>query len=238
MNIIIRKDLKMRKGKMAAQSAHASMKLFLEVMQRKDNKFILDNINTECLKQFLDKPNVEVIFTENEDTLNAFLSQHNVSTSIIDHGRTEFHNIKTKTCGATGLFESNTNHEIIPEEERDILAKQIIIFSKEFPLSKENACKLSSVGCLDIMFSLMEYKNNSFIFDLTKKCALTDWLTNAFAKISLSTKNDEELNNVANELRKAGVKFKTGKIDNNMFLITEPTYKEDIDLITGKLSLI
>lgn len=104
--IVVRKDLNMRKGKIASQVAHASM------------KFILDNNEADrgdVLHVSLKGPEVMwmsgsftkvVVGVDSEDELrdlvfNARLKNIEVHP-IIDNGKTEFDGNPTLTCAAFG----------------------------------------------------------------------------------------------------------------------------------------
>lgn len=111
--IVVRKDLNMRKGKIAAQVAHASMKVLLDRMP----KFKTDyNNETRTLiyeeNSALDKW-LNGIFTKivvSVDSKDELLTLHKIINTksnipnalITDCGLTEFHDIPTATCLAIG----------------------------------------------------------------------------------------------------------------------------------------
>lgn len=236
MKLYVRSDLKMRKGKMAAQSAHATNKLFLEYTHNNNN---VVQISSEKMKHVLDeikKHNISVEFIKREEDLNSLETP--MSSIIIDNGRTEFNGVKTKTVLCSGLFEGKKLHEFNTEGNREQLSKQILIFSKEHNLSKENACKLAGLSSLHMLCSFFKEGNNCFELDLNEKNAITSWVTGAFAKISVSTETDEKLFEVAEKLSKNSINFLQLKIDDNIVLCVEPCYAEQIDPITGSLKLI
>lgn len=93
--IVIRKDLNMRKGKMIAQGAHASMKVVLENFESPKVKEWLNGLFTK----------VAVSVDSEEELLSVYenAKRNGVICSIItDIGLTEFNNIPTKTCVAIG----------------------------------------------------------------------------------------------------------------------------------------
>lgn len=237
MKIFVRSDLKMRKGKMAAQSAHATNKLFLEYSYRKDNFIVIDMNTAKLLLQPDTLNSADVSFVKNEEELNKM--ENSRSSSIIDHGRTEFNGVKTKTVLCSDLINKDIVERFEPAEDRDIFAKQIILFSKEFPLSKEVACKLaglSSIQSLVRMFDVGE--DGNLYFDLSKENASSAWLKGAFAKISLSTKNDSEFFDIMEKLMLAKIDFILIRDNNNLCLCTTPCFPDTIDPITRHLSLI
>lgn len=93
--IVMRKDLNMRKGKMVAQGAHASMKALLENMEHPN------------IKQWLAGPFAKIVVTvDSEEELFAVMNKAKdaglITTLITDAGRTEFNGVPTNTCIAVG----------------------------------------------------------------------------------------------------------------------------------------
>lgn len=237
MKIFVRSDLKMRKGKMAAQSAHATNKLFLEYTN-KNEKFL--SLSSIIAKSILEKDKIkdaQVFFVKNEHELNEKESSR--STSIIDHGRTEFNGVKTKTVLCSDMIQHDIIERFEPTEDRDIFAKQIILFSKEFPLSKENACKMAGVSSLENLVKMFYVgEDANLYFNLNDDSAEAAWLNGAFAKISLSTKTDDEFFSIMKKLILNKIKFTLIREGDNIALCTNPCFPERIDPITGHLSLI
>lgn len=114
--IVVRKDLQMRKGKLAAQVAHASM------------KFLFDNSDSErsdTLNIKLSKPEAlwahdgftkVVCGCDSEDELRDLMLKAELKgiqcTPIIDAGRTEFHGVPTLTCASFGPDEAKWLDEV------------------------------------------------------------------------------------------------------------------------------
>jgi PTH2 family peptidyl-tRNA hydrolase len=110
--IVVRKDLNMRKGKLAAQVAHASM------------KFLLDNNEAERANELLVKLSQEeaewvnglftkiVVGVDSESALQDLMLKAKLEGithyAIIDAGLTEFNGVPTLTCVAFGPEESST----------------------------------------------------------------------------------------------------------------------------------
>lgn len=111
--IVVRHDLNMRKGKLAAQVAHASMKVVLDTMipvktffkgqYRKELRIMQDDPMAIWLKGSFAKVVVRV---ESEEELIAIENRAMFfglrTARIIDSGRTEFHGNPTLTCVAIG----------------------------------------------------------------------------------------------------------------------------------------
>lgn len=117
--IVVRKDLNMRKGKMCAQAAHASLKVLLDLMSKNTN--IISGERTRTLKYYNDHPLAEWLdgsFTKiclsvnSEAELDEIYNKANSSEMpipcalIIDSGKTEFNSVPTKTCCAIGPYYS------------------------------------------------------------------------------------------------------------------------------------
>lgn len=108
--IVIRRDLKMRRGKEIAQGSHASM-AFLSLLARQSveskspiklseeiNQWIVGRFTKVCL-QVPDEPSLLAIA---EEAKKAGLECH----VITDSGLTEFNGIPTNTCLAIGPADS------------------------------------------------------------------------------------------------------------------------------------
>lgn len=109
--IVVRKDLNMRKGKMCAQVAHASM------------KFLVDNNEAERptdLHVQLSPPEAAwlsgsftkvVVSVDSEDELRDLVLKAQLAgvevNPIIDSGKTEFNGVPTLTCAAFGPDEAD-----------------------------------------------------------------------------------------------------------------------------------
>jgi len=126
--IVIRKDLNMRKGKIAAQASHASMAFLTKYGQFgycKDNEniFYTDNFEEDLrieidhwLKNSFRKICVYVNSQEElEEVHQKALDAGLISHLITDNGATEFNGVPTMTCCAIGphwdeKFKGITNH--------------------------------------------------------------------------------------------------------------------------------
>ena len=104
--IIIRKDLNMRKGKMAAQSAHASMKVFFDLMEHDLKHYYILKLNEPMVKWFNGRFTKIVLGVDSESELLDLyhMAKDNgiVCSLITDAGLTEFHGEPTNTAIAIG----------------------------------------------------------------------------------------------------------------------------------------
>ena len=108
--IVMRTDLKMRKGKMIAQGAHASMKVLLDrlIIHNAPGGFgyVLDVHEPDMAKWMLGSFVKVCVRVDSEEELLRIVrlaEQHGVPHALIeDEGRTEFNGVKTLTCAAIG----------------------------------------------------------------------------------------------------------------------------------------
>ena len=114
MMIVMRKDLKMRKGKIAAQAGHACVEAVLMALQKENRlndieessdgvKLNCDNkINTPLSEWFHYGCAKVCVYVDSEAELldiARIATEKGILTAIItDSGMTEFHGIPTKTC--------------------------------------------------------------------------------------------------------------------------------------------
>lgn len=104
--IVMRKDLGMRKGKMIAQGAHASLKVLTDRRTDvTDERFSL--ALTPAMHAWLTGRSTKVcVSVDSEAALDAVVERAraaNVPVAlIVDAGKTEFHGVPTKTCCAVG----------------------------------------------------------------------------------------------------------------------------------------
>lgn len=241
LNIFVRKDLSMRKGKMAAQSAHAAMKLFLEIMVSENNCLVLKKEQEDAFTLFLKNPKINIVMSKDENEFDNAYDKSKPYSVIVDNGRTEFHGVPTKTCAAQGIFENAVLNELhVPHTYgQEIKAKELFVFSKEIPLPKEKACELAVLSCLKMLYSQMvDNEKGEKSINLMEKSPLSAWITGAFGKIAVSTKKDEELSDLEALLSEKGFAVMSCESEGNKCLVISPQYPEVIDEYTRHLSLI
>lgn len=107
--IVLRKDLNMRKGKMVAQGAHASMKVIVDMLADHDDGSLViqDEQISDAMRQWLNGAFAKVcVGVNSESELGAIYQKARdagLPCSIItDAGRTEFNGVPTKTAVAIG----------------------------------------------------------------------------------------------------------------------------------------
>src|ERR1035437_2433390 len=107
MVIVVRKDLNMRKGKLAAQVAHAAME-WLRVKALDEEEWC--NINANQWDWLQGDHTKIVVSVDSEAALlelvQAAKANRVMCCPITDLGFTEFHGVPTLTCAAFGPCES------------------------------------------------------------------------------------------------------------------------------------
>ena len=104
--IVMRKDLNMRKGKLVAQGAHASLGAILQQMGKDGDKMILD-LKDERLEPWVTGRFKKIcVYVESEQALidiyEMAKSKGMICSLIRDAGLTEFNGIATLTSVAVG----------------------------------------------------------------------------------------------------------------------------------------
>lgn len=109
--IVVRKDLNMRKGKIAAQVAHASLGAYFKACEQKGYSGAVQK-NGVFLKgtpmfAWLTGPFTKIcVAVDSEEELLALVAKANqkgiLNCLITDAGKTEFNGVATNTCAAFG----------------------------------------------------------------------------------------------------------------------------------------
>jgi PTH2 family peptidyl-tRNA hydrolase len=111
--LVVRKDLNMRKGKIAAQCSHAAMSfltrkgLMMNTAPWDHFRCSIDNKYAEEVAHWLNNSFRKIcVFVNSEEELDAIhqkaLDNGLMSNMIIDNGATEFNGVLTKTVVAIG----------------------------------------------------------------------------------------------------------------------------------------
>lgn len=114
MMIVMRRDLKMRKGKIAAQAGHACIDAILMALNKEDRMNDFEIISGEIVLKDTDKPITPLsdwflhgcakvcVYVDSEEALLDIAQKAKekgiIASVITDAGMTEFHGIPTKTC--------------------------------------------------------------------------------------------------------------------------------------------
>lgn len=105
--IVMRKDLGMRKGKMIAQGAHASLKVLLDGGALDTDRTTFAIPLSPAVAAWLGGRFTKVcVSVDSEAALEAIVERARAAgvpcALIVDAGQTEFHGVPTKTCCAVG----------------------------------------------------------------------------------------------------------------------------------------
>lgn len=109
--VVVRRDLNMRKGKIAIQCAHASTKVLLDLMITKlesDKTFRTFVTNNDSALEFwLENSFAKIcVYVNSEEELDQIYNKAKeaglLCSMIVDSGRTEFKGVPTKTVVAIG----------------------------------------------------------------------------------------------------------------------------------------
>ncbi len=114
MMIVMRRDLKMRKGKIAAQAGHACIDAVLMALNKEGRMNDLEMSSEEILLKTTDKPSSPLsdwfnngctkvcVYVDSEEALVDIAEEAKkrgiIVAVITDAGMTEFHGVPTKTC--------------------------------------------------------------------------------------------------------------------------------------------
>jgi PTH2 family peptidyl-tRNA hydrolase len=104
--IVMRKDLNMRKGKMIAQGAHASLKVFTDRRRDVDEETFAIALTPAMAAWLTGRFTKVCVSVTSEADLDAVVERARAAgvpvALIVDSGKTEFHGVPTKTCCAVG----------------------------------------------------------------------------------------------------------------------------------------
>lgn len=105
--IVVRNDLNMRKGKIAAQVAHASMKFLVDNNEAERGDEIMVKLSPAEAEWLLSGSFTKIVVgVDSEQALQDLIFQAEMADvevhPIIDAGKTEFNGVKTLTCAAFG----------------------------------------------------------------------------------------------------------------------------------------
>ena len=131
MMIVMRRDLKMRKGKIAAQAGHACIDAVLQALQKEDRFNDLVSSPDGMMLKTTDKPESPLtewfnngctkvcVYVDSEEELLAIAEKaeaRGITAAVItDWGLTEFHGEHTKTCLALEPLPADIANELTGE---------------------------------------------------------------------------------------------------------------------------
>lgn len=117
--LVVRKDLNMRKGKIGAQCAHASLKVFFDralLKPTKSNIYLRIKMWKDAVEWYQNAfTKICVSVDSEEELIEIYQKACNAKipcSLIIDAGRTEFNGVPTKTVVGIGPFDSGAIDKI------------------------------------------------------------------------------------------------------------------------------
>lgn len=135
MMIVMRRDLKMRKGKIAAQAGHACIDVILMALSKEGRLNDFETTNDGIALRDTDKPTTPLsdwfkygcakicVYVDSEEELIDIAEKAKEKDIIVavitDAGMTEFHGVPTKTCLAV---------ESLPAEVADELTGNLPLY--------------------------------------------------------------------------------------------------------------
>lgn len=109
--IVVRKDLGMRKGKMCAQVAHASMKFLVDNDEAERDDELVVRLSPDEATWLSGSFAKIVVGIDTEEQLRDLMFRAELADiechPITDSGRTEFHGVPTLTCAAFGPHDAD-----------------------------------------------------------------------------------------------------------------------------------
>lgn len=188
---------KVPNGKMAAQSAHALMAIFLSLFKKEEDLLVLNDENIDLFNAFKEnKINIEYIPLKEKDLIELNLTSDNVFP-IIDQGRTVFSEPTMTTIGlAPKSYTYNKTTNCKSEKGEVYGAKQVIVINKEEIKDKWEMYSVVSAISLSTLIDLTFDFQDQVVLPLEHK-GLKAWIEGAFAKITLQPKEKTTLDLMA-----------------------------------------
>lgn len=243
--ILVRNDLNMRRGKMAAQSSHALMKAMLDCFESRHDghSLYLDEAARRQLKHWQSEPTVSVALTDNLDTLSSAEEQHaGTILRVDDLGRTEFHGVKTTTCSCLvdPAWQLSASPRIPKPFNEPLQTKQVIAVRRDIKLSKEQLCEYAAIASVDALLHGLDLSGDWSEFDLNTQAPLAVWLRTAFGKIVVGVPDLETLVGVTKSAYEEDctVGMALGQNQEMIAVAIGPDFPEQVDKLTGSFKLL
>ncbi len=195
VKVYVRTDLRTKEGKkvpngkMASQSAHGVMALFLGLFDRDGRTLTLRKQNLELFKAFKESEIVfEYLPVKSSEEFEK-IANENVGKSVViqDQGRTAFSE-PTNTVIAVAYSDVSLSTFLSCKSEEDKLAsKQVMVINKDEIKDKWEMFSVVSEASLNFLINLVELEGFDYVLRI-KKESLDNWINGAFAKITLKPK--------------------------------------------------
>lgn len=241
IKIYVRTDLrtssgkKVPNGKMAAQSAHALMAIFLGLFKKEEDLLVLNDENIDLFNAFKEnKVNIEYVPLKEEDLVKLDLTSDNVFP-IIDQGRTVFSEPTMTTIGlAPKIYKYSKTTDCKSETGERYGAKQVIVINKEEIKDKWEMYSVVSTVALSTLIDLTFDFQDQVVLPLEHK-GLKAWINGAFAKITLQPKENTALDLMAklNNMERSNLLHSTLSEGEKLKAIAVgPDFIEKVDKLT------
>ncbi|MBI6882429.1 peptidyl-tRNA hydrolase [Pseudomonas putida] len=243
LEVLMRTDLKMRTGKMVAQSGHAGMRVVTSRLRKRGSVFSISAGDEALLRQFVESPEVRVSLVFGQNDLTEGTADGRDFHLIIDNGATEFAGVRTMTCGASGIFPKCQDPEDISVADTGVIppVRQFFILSREGDASKAVAMEMAVIGCVTELHKLVEHDVDSgdFFIDPTREDhAFGDWILNGYPKIGLQVPTHGDLDRLKTSLSSAGITSTIVERGACKMLVTTPSAVSKISPVTSTLKLM
>ncbi|WP_210498816.1 peptidyl-tRNA hydrolase [Vibrio crassostreae] len=200
MLFVANKNLKLRRGKWAAQLSHALMKLLLQSCHKDSSGNLeIEQDKLKHIKNYVDKlvnnpSSIKIEWVDSQKLLEEAENRApQFTASIVDYGRTEFHGVKTKTClviDDDSVLKQVSTHTF---SEEAVNAKQVVAIRDNLKLTKQEQFGLAVSGSNKKLISCFAYDTDKYVLTKEGNKELFNWLSGAFAKICVRFSEQTEL---------------------------------------------
>lgn len=243
--IKIRKELNMPLGKICGQVSHATMLLFIKMMEVAENgqRFMTtDNFN---IINDWRKNNFPLIIEFVDDKTFEMLQNNYTEINVVDNGLTCFDYQKTKTCKiqipskvkltnfVDTKYDGNSNKESIKQ--------YLIILNKNKEICKNNELEIikqSARSSIMFLFDCLSQHKDCYKFQHQKIDIVNSWLKSFYPKIVLKIKSESKLNELKNAIGEDVLKYNLFECQNNIHVLCiGPEKSEKMPKMIPKLRL-
>lgn len=243
IELCVREDLKMRKGKYSAQIAHAFTSAFFNMLEERDNLLVLNVKLTTYMFEILEglKMGYEYIpinRVENEEALLAIMKENkDFCTLITDQGRTAFNGESTNTC--LSISKTPLNEEIVnclKNKDQVFKYKQAFVINKNMKCNTDDVARHVAQTSLSAIIKGGKVIDGEFIIE--KDSNLFKWMNEGFSKIVLKA-NANEIKSLIVEIKdKGGIPYGVSIEGRNPACLSIGAgLIEEIDFFTSALKL-
>jgi peptidyl-tRNA hydrolase len=243
IELYVREDLKMKKGKYSAQVAHAFTSSFFNMLEERESILVLSVNLTTYMFEVLEGLRmgyeyIPITKVENENALlSVFEENEERSTLITDQGRTTFSGQPTNTC--VSISKTILNKKIVnclKNQDQDFKYKQVFVINKNMKCNTDDVARHVAQTSLSAIIKGGKIIDGEFTIE--KDSNLFKWMNEGFAKIVLKA-NANEIKSLIVEIKdKGGIPYGVSIEGRNPACLSIGAgLIEDIDPITSTLKL-